>query len=310
MDEIIRLIKKNKIGKFVEHVKLAKFTTYRIGGEAALFVYPENVLKLISLLKILKEHNIIYKVVGNGSNLIFSDLDYKGVIIKLDRFNHLQIKDTIVKVGAGYNLTKLAYEVSKMGLSGLEFATGIPGTVGGSIYMNAGAYKTDMGYLVSSIKVLTPALKIKELFNRDLNFHYRSSFLQQNPNYICLEATLVLKQGSKKEIIDLIETRKQRRLLSQPLEFPSAGSVFRNPANDFAGRLIEACNLKGYRKGGAMVSPKHANFIINAAKASADDVRDLILEVKKKVKDEQGIDLIIEQEFVNWESNNEQKDKS
>lgn len=301
MNKIIRLIKKHKIGKYVECVPLSKFTTYRVGGVASLFVYPQNILKLITLIKALREKGISYKVVGNGSNLIFSDLDYKGVIIKLDRFNHLLIKDTVVKVGAGYNLIKLAYEVSKMGLSGLEFATGIPGTVGGSIYMNAGAYKSDMGFLVSSIKVLTPDLKVKELFNRDLDFHYRSSFLQKYPDYICLEATIVLKHGDKKEIIDLIESRKQRRLLTQPLEFPSAGSVFRNPNDDFAGRLIENCNLKGYRKGGAMVSPKHANFIINFDNATANDVRDLILEVRSKVKAKAGVDLIIEQEFVNWE---------
>ena len=196
---------------------------------------------------------------------------------------------------------KLAYEVSKMGLSGLEFATGIPGTVGGAVFMNAGAYKTDMGYIVSSIRVLTPDLEVKELFNSDLDFHYRTSFLQNNPDYICLDANLVLKRGDKKEIMDLIESRKQRRLLTQPLEFPSAGSVFRNPPDDFAGRLIEECNLKGYRIGGALVSPKHANFIVNVDNAKAQDIRDLIFKVKEIVKEKQGVDLIIEQEFVNWE---------
>ena len=301
MKKIIREIKRKKIGKYLENVSMSKYTTYRVGGKAALFVFPENVLKLIDLIKLLRENNINYKVIGNGSNLIFSDKEYEGVIIKLDRFNHLKINDTIINVGAGYNLMKLAYEVSRMGLSGLEFATGIPGTVGGSVFMNAGAYKSDMGYIVSSVRVLTPDLKIKELFNIDLDFHYRTSFLQKNPDYICLDVNIVLKHANKKEIMAVIENRKQKRLLSQPLEFPSAGSVFRNPPDDFAGRLIEECNLKGYQKGGALVSPKHANFIVNIDNATADDVRDLILEVKETVKEKQGVDLMIEQEFVNWE---------
>lgn len=179
---------------------------------------------------------------------------------------------------------RLAYKLSKMGFSGLEFATGIPGTVGGAIYMNAGAYKSDMGYITSSIKVLTKDLEIKELFNRDLDFHYRDSFLQHNEGYICLEATLVLRKADVKEIIDLIEDRKQKRLLSQPLEYPSAGSVFRNPSNDFAGRLIEEAGLKGKAIGGALVSPKHANFIINYDNATAEDIKKLIMDVKKPLK--------------------------
>ncbi len=301
MREIIRQIKKQRIGKYIKDVDMAKHTTYRIGGKVSLFVYPENVLKLISLIKLLRDKNIKYKVIGKGSNVIFSDKHYKGVIIKLDRFNHLKIDDTVIQVGAGYNLMKLAYELSKMGLSGLEFATGIPGTIGGAVFMNAGAYKSDMGYIVSSIKVLTPDLQVIELFNSDLDFHYRTSFLQKNPDYICLDVKLVLKRGNKKAIMDVIENRKQKRLLSQPLEFPSAGSVFRNPTNDFAGRLIEECNLKGYRQGGALVSPKHANFIVNVDNATATDVRELILLVKEKVKKDHGIDLMVEQEFVNWE---------
>ncbi|MGI6329989.1 MAG: UDP-N-acetylmuramate dehydrogenase [Bacilli bacterium] len=301
MEFIIKEIRKQKIGKYIENVLLSKNTTYQVGGKARLFVYPENVLKLIILIKLLKENKIKYKVLGKGSNLIFSDQDYEGVIIKLDKFDHLIRKGTVIKVGSGYSLIKLAYEMSRKGLSGLEFATGIPGTVGGAIFMNAGAYKSDMGYIVSSVKVLTPDLKIKKLYNRELDFHYRTSFLLKNPDYICLEATLVLKQGYKREIMDLIETRKQKRLLSQPLEYPSAGSVFRNPNDDYAGRLIEVSGLKGLQIGGALVSPKHANFIVNYHHATAKDIRDLILKVKEKVKEDHQIDLIIEQEFVNFD---------
>jgi UDP-N-acetylmuramate dehydrogenase len=301
VEDIVKEIKRNKIGKYTQNVNMATYTSYRIGGSVALFVYPEDVLKLIDLIKILKGRGIKYKVLGNASNVIFSDKEYDGVIIKLDKFNYLKRNDTVITVGAGYNLMKLAFEMSRLGLSGLEFATGIPGTIGGAIFMNAGAYKSDMGYIVSSIRVLTPDLEVKEMFNRDLDFHYRTSFLLKNPEYICLDATIVLKHGDKKEIMNTIESRKQKRLLSQPLEYPSAGSVFRNPPDDFAGRLIEESGLKGHQKGGALVSPKHANFIVNTGNATANDVKELIFEVQEKVKEAHGVDLLIEQEFVNWE---------
>lgn len=301
MKNIISEIKKYKIGDFLENISMSKYTTYRIGGEAALIVYPDDAEKLIKLVSILRESKVKYKVLGNGSNVIFSDKFYDGAIIKLDSLNHLTIDDTTVKVGSGYNLMKLSYRLGKMGLSGIEFATGIPGSVGGAIYMNAGAYKSDMGYITSSIKVITPDLEIKEIYNKDLAFHYRESFLQHNKDHICIEATLILKQGNAKDIMTLIEDRKQKRLLTQPLEYPSAGSVFRNPTNDFAGRLIEESGLKEYIIGGAQVSPKHANFIVNCNNATANDVRNLIMHVKSEVKRQQGVDLLVEQEFVNWE---------
>ena len=301
MKEIINYIKKNSIGSFRENVSLSSNTTYKVGGIAKLFAYPKNADKLILLLKKLKDDNIKYKVIGYGSNLIFSDEVYDGVIIKLDNFDDVKIKDTIITVGAGVSLVKLSYKAMKEGLSGLEFASGIPGSVGGACFMNAGAYKSDMGYIVSEVKVITPELDIKTLYNKDLKYKYRTSFLKDNPEYICIEAKLVLKRENKKEIKDLMETRRQKRLLTQPLEYPSAGSVFRNPEGDFAGRLIEDCSLKGKMIGGAKVSSKHANFIINYDKASAKDVKDLITLVHDTVKKEKNVDLKIEQEFVNWE---------
>jgi UDP-N-acetylmuramate dehydrogenase len=301
MKNIINEIKKNKIGDYLENISMSKYTTYRVGGEASLIVYPSNTNKLIKLIEILRSNNINYKVLGNGSNVIFSDKLYEGVIIKLDAFDDLKIDDTVVTVGAGFSLMKLAYKASKMGLSGLEFATGIPGSVGGAIYMNAGAYKCDMGYITSSIKVLTSNLEVKELYNKDLDFHYRESFLQHHKDCICLEATFVLKHGDIKEITVLIEDRKQKRLMTQPLEYPSAGSVFRNPPDNFAGHLVEEAGLKGYAMGGALVSPKHANFIVNYNHAKAEDIRNLIMYVKEKVKEKSNVDLLVEQEFVNWE---------
>ena len=167
--------------------------------------------------------------------------------------------------------------------------------------MNAGAYKSDMGYVVESVKVLTPDAKIITLVNRELDFHYRSSFFQKHPGYICLEAVLRLKIGKREAIEEVIRERRNRRLESQPLEYPSAGSVFRNPPDAFAGKLIEDIGLKGMKKGGAMVSDKHANFIVNYQNASSSDIKYLIDYCHDKVLETYGISLKIEQEFVNWE---------
>ena len=168
--KIISEIKKIKDLEIIENVSLKKYTTFKLNEVASLIVFPENISALIYLIKYLKENKIRFKIIGNGSNLIFTS-NYDGVLIKLDYFNDLKIDDTIVTVGSGYSLIKLATKVSKMGLTGLEFATGIPGTVGGAIFMNAGAYKSDMGYVVSEIKVLTPNFEVKTLFNKDLDFH-------------------------------------------------------------------------------------------------------------------------------------------
>ena len=295
---MIENLKVLKVGKVISHPKMSDYTTYKVGGNALAIVYPTNVDNLIKLLKYLNENKIKHKILGNGSNLIFSDNLYEGVLIKLDEFNKLEINGTVITVGAGYNLIKLCMKAARLGLAGLEFASGIPGTVGGAVFMNAGAYKSDMGYIVSEIKALTPDYHVITLYNKDLDFHYRNSFLQKNPDYICLEAKLVLKQGDAETIMEVIADRKQRRLLTQPLEYPSAGSVFRNPENDFAGRLIEGLGYKGKNIGGAYVSEKHANFIINKNNATASDVRNLIKEIQKKVKEKYNINLIVEQEFV------------
>lgn len=301
MKKTIDFIKKEKIGSFKENVSIKSLTSYKVGGEANLVVYPKDYKKLILLIKYLRQEDIKYKIIGYGSNLIFSDDIYNGVLIKLDCFNELKINDTIIKVGAGVSLVKLSYKAQIKGLTGLEFASGIPGSIGGAVFMNAGAYKSDMGYIVSEIKVITPNLEVKTLYNKDLDYKYRSSFLQTNRDYICIEVTIVLRHGDKKEIKELMEQRRQKRFITQPLEYPSAGSVFRNPENLFAGKLIEDCGLKGYTIGGAKVSNKHANFIINYNNAKACDVRNLILYVHDKVEKEKNVDLKIEQEFVNWE---------
>lgn len=294
---MINELKKIKNLKILENVALEKYTSYKLNEKARFLVYPENLNTLINLLSYLNEHNCKYKVIGGGSNLVFES-SYDGVLIKLDAFNELKIDDTKIKVGAGYNLMSLALKLSRMGLTGMEFATGIPGTVGGAIINNSGAYKSDMGYIVESVTVLTPSLEIKKLYNKELNYHYRDSFFKHNPGFIVLEANIVLKKGDKKEIMDVIEDRKKRRLMAQPLEFPSAGSVFRNPPDNFAGKLIEDIGYKGKVINGAKVSEKHANFIINIGHAKGKDIIKLIEEIKSSVKEKYDIDLILEQEIV------------
>jgi len=302
MTEVIKEIERLNIGKVEKNVSLSKYTTYKVGGIARAIVYPKNDKNLIKLLQLLRRESVPYKVIGNGSNLLFSDKRYEGIIIKLNEFNDLKfVGKTKIVVGAGYSLMKLSLLTIKKGLAGMEFAAGIPGTIGGAVFMNAGAYKSDMGYIVQSIKVLTPDFKVITLENKELNFHYRSSFLQKNPRYICLEATLKLEKGNKSALEEVVKERRKRRTESQPLEYPSAGSVFRNPEGHFAGQMIEELGLKGRKYGGAMVSEKHANFIINFSNASSNDIRNLIEYVHDKVLEKYNIDMKVEQEFVNWE---------
>ena len=294
---IVSEIENLNIGDVISDIDLSEYTTYKLEGKGTCLVSPDDINGLIKLLKFLKNKNIKYKIIGNGSNLIFNKT-YDGVLIKLDSFQNLEIVGNRVVVGSGYSLMKLALRVSRQGLTGLEFATGIPGTIGGAIFMNAGAYKSDMGYVVSSVKVLNPNLEIEIFENKDLDFHYRTSFLQKHPDYICLEATLFLSRGNASEIMEVINDRKKRRIESQPLEYPSAGSVFRNPDGDYAGRLIESVGYKGKRVGDAMVSEKHANFIINTGHANGEDIKKLISDIKAKIMDEYNIELKVEQEFV------------
>ncbi len=294
---IIKELENLNCGKVIKNCNLKEYTTYQMDGNAAAIIFPSSIQDLKTILRFLKEKKQKYKVIGNGSNLIF-DAYYEGILIKLEKLNHLNIENEKVVVEAGYSIMKLALKVSRMGLSGLEFATGIPGTVGGAVFMNAGAYKSDMGYIVKSVTVLTPELEIKELSNKEMEFHYRTSFLQTHPDYICLEAKIELIHGDREEIMDLIKERKKRRLETQPLEYPSAGSVFRNPEGDFAGRLVELIGYKGKKIGGAEVSKKHANFIINKGSATGKDIKILIEEIRKKVKEQTGIELKVEQEFV------------
>ena len=301
MDKIIEELKGMNLGKVLTDVPLKNYTTYKVGGNAKAIIYPKNISCLVKLIEKLKTDNVKFMVLGNGSNVLFSDKEYEGIIIKLDEFNKVEVKNNRIVAGAGAMIIKVSREAIKHGLAGLEFASGIPGTVGGCVYMNAGAYNSDMGYVVSRVKVLTPKMTVITMVNRELDFHYRTSFFKTHKNYIVLEATFNLKKGNKELLEEVVNDRLKRRLESQPLEYPSAGSVFRNPKDMYSGKLIEDLGYKGLEKGGAKVSDKHANFVINFNKATATDIKELIDFLRDEVKEKYGVDLIVEQEFINWE---------
>lgn len=295
---IVDKIKKLNCANVIERPNIRNYNTYKVEGIARAVVSPYTINDLKSLIQLLNKEKVKYKVIGNGSNLIFSKDKYDGILIKLDNFDELSIREREITVGAGYPIIKLALKTAHMGLTGLEFASGIPGNVGGCIYMNAGAYKSDMGYVVKSVRVLTDKLEVKTMYNHELDFHYRTSFFKKHPGYICLDAKIELKYGDKDVITELINDRKKRRLESQPLEYPSAGSVFRNPEGDYAGAIIEQIGYKGKMIGDAKVSEKHANFIINNGHAKGSDIKKLIKEIQNKVLKDKGIKLTVEQEFV------------
>ncbi len=298
--ELIDLIKKENLGTYKENVSLKTLTTYKTGGNAKLLVFPNSTESLVKIIKYIKNNKIKFKIFGNGSNILASSREYNGVIIKLTNLNNLVQNGENIEVEAGYNFALLANNMSKQGYSGLEFACGIPATVGGAVYMNAGAYLSEVSAVLEKVDILDENLEFKTIKNKDLNFSYRhSKFMEKD--WIVLKAYFKLKKGNKEEIIDLINDRKKRRLASQPLEYPSAGSVFRNPEGNFAGKLIEDSNLKGKNHGGGQISDKHANFIINKGDATAEDIKHLMDLAKEEVKKNYGVDLRIEQELFNWE---------
>lgn len=283
---------------YEENISLKKYNTYRIDILAKYMVFPKNTKELIELINFARTNNIKYMILGNGSNVIFNTTYYDGIIIKLDNFNNMSIKGNKVYAEAGCSLIKLAISTINAELSGLEFACGIPGTVGASISMNAGAYNLDISNSLESIFVLTPQNEIIILNKKKLEFSYRDSFLKRNPDYVVLSANFLLKKGNREEMLLQMEERKKRRKDTQPLEYPSAGSVFRNPPSMYAGELIEKCNLKGYCIGDATVSTKHANFIVNKGNATGKDIVSLINKIKEEVKNKYKIELILEQIIV------------
>lgn len=276
--------------------ELTKYNTYRVNSVCHALVFPKTIKELKKVLSILKKYSIKYLILGNGSNVILPPY-YDGIIIKLSNFSECNIKGNEVVVGAGYMFNKLSSELSNMEYTGYEWAVGIPGTVGGCIYNNAGAYKMSMSDLLISVTVLKND-EIIELSCNECNFGYRTSLFKEEKDYIILSCKLKLHKGNLDEIKSLISDRTKRRMETQPLNYPSCGSVFRNPDNIPAGKVIEEVGLKGYSIGGAKVSELHANFIINTGEATSEEIIKLINVIKDKVKNETGIDLILEQEII------------
>ena len=300
MNNFILELEKLNLEKIEKDISLSTLTTYKTGGIAKLVVYPNNINNLKQMLKLIHKYNIKYFILGKGSNTLFSDKEFNGVIIKLDKLNNFKIKQTEIYVESGMILSKLVQASVKNELTGLEFAIGIPGTIGGAIYMNAGAYGNNMSNIVKSVIVLNEKFQIKEIPLEKLKFDYRYSIFQDNKNLICVAANIKLEHGNHDEIASKIKENLLKRKNSQPLEYPSAGSVFRNPEGNYAGKIIEELGLKGKNISGAEISTKHANFIINKNNASSSDILNLIKLVQKEVKDKYKIDLKLEQQLVNW----------
>ncbi len=289
--------KKNNI-EYLSDISLKKYNTYKIDARAKYVCFPSNIQELKKLIEYLNKENYKYFVLGNGSNVVFAFEYYDGVIIKLDKFNKLEINDNIVTVGAGYSLIKLAMETINNSFEGLEFAAGIPGSVGGSAAMNAGAYNSSMGDVVHEVKVLDDNFNVITLTNNELEYGYRTSYLKEHTNCIVLEVVFKLKYGNKEELLNVISDRRKRRLETQPLDKPSAGSVFRNPEGMYAGALIEEAGLKGYSINGASVSEKHANFIVNNGNATGLDIERLIYYIKNKILEKYNVELKFEQIII------------
>lgn len=283
--------------EYYKNISLKRYNTYNLESYADYLIFPTNEEELITLLQSLKENKIKYIILGGGSNIILARPNYD-VVIKLDRMNNIEIKDNIVVAGAGVSLIKLANLCMNNNLDGLSFAGGIPGLVGASTAMNAGAYNEDMSMIVKEAKVITPDMEIKTLTNKELEFAYRDSFLKKNKDYICTEVTFKMNYKDKKEIKEIMNNRRERRITSQPVNMLTAGSVFRNPVGLSAGKLIEDAGLKGYVYGGAKVSEKHANFIVNEGTATYEDIIMLIDYIKDRIKILYNIDLILEQEII------------
>jgi len=266
---------------------LASHTTFKIGGPADFFVEVEEEEKLLKLIKLLKELKLPYFILGGGSNLLVADEGFRGVVVKIANCE-LRIANFKIIAGAGVSLGRLVELAAKNSLTGLEFAAGIPGTVGGAVRGNAGAWGQAIGDRVKRVKVLTPQGEIKWIGASDCHFSYRQSRFKKTKEII-LEVELELEKGNKKEIQEKISQNLAKRA-TQPKE-PSAGCIFVNPKPLVAGELIDKCGLKGKRIGDAQISPKHANFIVNLGKAKAADVNKLIKLIKEKVKEKFGVEL-------------------
>lgn len=270
---------------------MSRHTTFKTGGPASLFIRPDSVSQLKECLAVLRDAAEPFYILGNGSNLLVSDKGYKGVMISLSGLKNLEIIDEIKVVAqAGCLNSQIAALTRENSLTGFEFAAGIPGTIGGAMIMNAGAYGGEMKMITESVTLITPEGEIAVFSNEDMAFGYRTSAIKDK-GYVVLEVTLMLQKGDREKITGTMSELALKRKEKQPLEYPSAGSTFKRPEGYFAGKLIEDAGLRGYRVGGARVSDKHCGFVVNMGGATSEDVYRLICDVRDKVKAASGVTL-------------------
>ena len=282
-----------------QNCPLSKHSSFRIGGAADVALFPKSSDELCKTLSLLREAEIPVLVIGNGSNVVFSDAGYRGAVVFTGKCRNIKIENDLVFADAGVLLSALSSAARDESLSGLEFAFGIPGTLGGAVYMNAGAYGGSMSDVcISSWYYDLETGHFGESFGDAQCFGYRKSIYQEHPERIILSATLQLKKGNRKTISEEMRTYWDKRRTTQPLELPNAGSVFKRPEGHFAGKLIEDCGLKGLTVGGAQVSQKHAGFIVNIGGATCEDVKRLIEQIQTTVLQQTGVELECEIKFL------------
>lgn len=270
---------------------MKKHTTFRVGGNADYFIVPKTIEEVKNVVALCKETDMPYYILGNGSNLLVSDKGYRGVIIQIYKeMNEICIEGDQIKVQAGALVSKIGSAALEAGLTGFEFASGIPGTIGGAVVMNAGAYGGEMKDVLEEVTALTPEGEAIVLRKEELELGYRTSIIAKK-DYIVLEAKLKLEKGEKDAIKGRMDELKLQRTTKQPLEYPSAGSTFKRPEGYFAGKLIQDAGLRGFQVGGAQVSEKHCGFVINKDHATAADVWELMCQVRAIVKEKFGVEL-------------------
>jgi UDP-N-acetylmuramate dehydrogenase len=294
MNQLIDELRAQNVGELLTGESLAPHTTWKIGGPADLMIVPAGKRELARAVATLHRHGVPWTPLGRGSNMLVSDRGIRGVVIKLgNAFDYVRFDGEQVIAGGGYSFIKLSVMTGKEGLTGLEFAGGIPGTVGGAVFMNAGAHGSDVSRILKSAEVVLDNGELAVWSKEDFRFAYRHSALQ-GKRAIVTEAAFVLVSGDRREIAAAMAAYKDRRKRTQPLHMACAGSVFRNPEGHFAAKLIEEAGLKGLRVGGAEVSTQHANFIVNTGNATAEDVLTLIKRIQQTVEQETGVRLVPE----------------
>ncbi|EHK2306214.1 UDP-N-acetylmuramate dehydrogenase [Clostridium perfringens] len=270
---------------------------FRVGGPADILVTPVNEEQVVNTLKLCREYNVPYFILGNGSNILVKDGGISGVVIKFNKLNKITTEGNCVTAQSGALLKDVSKVALENNLRGFEFACGIPGSIGGAVFMNAGAYDGEMAHVIKSARVIDENCNIKNLTKEELELGYRSSIVMKK-GYVVIEATVELESGEYASIKDKIDDLTNRRESKQPLEYPSAGSTFKRPEGYFAGKLIQDSGLKGFSIGGAAVSEKHSGFVINKGGATAKDVLDVIAHVQKTVKENFDVELHTEVRII------------